>query len=119
MILRVHRHANGLAHDPVVGQGFGPERIDLETRSSDGSGFDNRMFLEQDRSHTERTSNCQESETSVAIALHTDEPSLRNTARNSAAPEDYSLIAGETEAARELQGVPLKHDGRARGKARR
>src|SRR6185295_2323476 len=65
MVLRVHRDANGLAHDPVVGQGLGPQRIDLEARRGDGSGFDYRMFLEQQRSDTQRTCKCQEAETNI------------------------------------------------------
>jgi hypothetical protein len=33
MVLRVDRHAADLAHDPIVGQRLGPERIDFECGS--------------------------------------------------------------------------------------
>ncbi len=79
MILRVHRDADGLAHDPMVGQRLGPQRIDLEARRGDGGGFHHRMFLQQKRSDTQRASKCQETETSISIALHVDQPSSRNT----------------------------------------
>jgi hypothetical protein len=109
MVLRVHRDADGLAHDPVVGQRLGPQRIDLEAGSGDGGGFDDGMFLEQNRSDTERTRECQESQTNVAIALHTDEPSLAEFQRGiSAASQNYSLIAGKTEAVRARAGRVTK-----------
>ena len=58
MILRVHRDADGLAHQPVVRQRLGPQRIDFESRRGDGSGFHYRMFLKQDRSGAQHTREC-------------------------------------------------------------
>ncbi len=54
MILGVDAEPDHLAEHPVVRQGFGPERIDLELRRLDGGPVLRRHVLEQLRGETER-----------------------------------------------------------------
>ena len=45
MVLRVHRNADGLAHDPVVGQRLRPQRVDFEARGLNVGGLHYGLFL--------------------------------------------------------------------------
>jgi len=75
VILRVDRDANGLAHDPVIGQRLGPQGIDLKARRHDTGGVNDSPFFEQGGPGGEQADDCDQTSTYEQIAFHVDRTS--------------------------------------------
>jgi len=70
VILAIHRHADGVALNPVVRQRLGPHRVDLEPGRLDARGFDGGFFLEPRRADSECRDHCDECKTDTKITFH-------------------------------------------------
>jgi hypothetical protein len=70
VILRVDGDADGLAEDPVVGEGLGPEGIDFETRREDGGGLG--FAVQHDGPDAEEGEDREEGGPDVDGALHVE-----------------------------------------------
>ena len=70
VILVIHRDADGLAHDPVVGQRLGPQRIHFKSRSLNSRGLDYGFFCQLVRPDAEGGNSREKSGANVEIAFH-------------------------------------------------
>ncbi len=69
VILRVHRYADGLSHDPVIRQRLGPQRIHLESRRLHRGSFHHRPLFEDSGSHPEPGNYCQKRYANAKVTL--------------------------------------------------
>src|SRR5262245_10857414 len=70
VILRIDRHADGLAKNPVVRQRLRPKRIDFEARSHFTCGLYRNALLQYEAGYNKRGEHYQKGRTDVKITLH-------------------------------------------------